>query len=117
MEVLGVDLVHVRKFLQIGHMDRRGHGIVEGGASLLENSLDVLERLPRLGHDSARDNLAGLRIDALFTGHKDKIANLDPLRVRSDRQGSFGTGQDFLLHKSSLLWSTWGAAGARTWRS
>jgi hypothetical protein len=89
--------IHFLKLAQVRHVNRTGHGIVEGCARLCQNSLYVLESLSGLRSNTSRYEFAGLGINAFLAGNKNEISNLNALRIRTDRQRRSGASQFLLL--------------------
>ena len=73
VEMLGIHAVHLLKIVEVGHVDRASHGIIQGSAGFRQDRFDVGERLAGFGRDAPWNQFAGFRIDPFFAGHENKI--------------------------------------------
>jgi len=57
VEVLGINAVHLLKIVEVGHVDRASHGIIQGSAGFRQDRFDVGERLACFGRDAPGTSL------------------------------------------------------------
>jgi hypothetical protein len=78
------------------------HHALERRAGGLEDCLQILADLPRLGPDAALGQRARLRIDAELAGDEQPVAGLDGLRERDARRRNPIGVNDLLAHGALL---------------
>src|SRR5512140_1616520 len=97
-EELAVDLVHRGEVVELAQVDGRLHDVAVVEPDGAEHSPDVLQHLPCLGPDPARDRAGGAWLVADLAREEHEAAGLDGLAERQARRRNPGTAEDTLRH-------------------
>ena len=95
-EVLGIDLVHGGKVVDVSQEHSGLDDVVAGQVGLSQNGLDVLQGLFGLSLNAALHQVAGGGINGQLAGQEDQAADADSLRVGADGGGGILGGNDVL---------------------
>src|SRR5262249_37672086 len=101
-EMLCVDPIHRGEVADVGEIHAGARDVIEAPAGRLENRCEVPKDPLGLGHDAARDDLAGGRVLADLTTEVEEAADFDCLGKRADRRREFGRGHCSLAHGNSV---------------
>jgi hypothetical protein len=96
-EISAVYFIHGCKIVQVLEENGGLDDVMEVGAGGLQNSLYVFQHSLGLLANVAAGQLSALRVESYLTGHENKSAGLDRLRVRADGLGS-AVGADDISH-------------------
>ncbi len=104
-EALRVDLVDPAPGLDIGDVDRRLQDVIQVTPGLLQDGLQVVERLLGLRLDRRLPDGPTSRIDRQLSRNENKVPVYDRLRVMPSRDGGVFGQDDFNIAFLSCAWS------------